>query len=83
MTMLYPKNYVKPDEPAKEVLDEVDVKAKVTAFVVKPEEYKTVVEHVQSLYISENKHYKDEDILAIVKELDLEWNPPKAALEEV
>lgn len=76
MPKLKPKNWMEPLPPAKPVLDTDAVKAGIEALVKSPMEYSEIVDHIQAGFIAENLHFRDDEILAVVKEVDAEWHLP-------
>jgi len=78
------ENYIEPEASSSTLteLEKSDIKNKIKALVPSGKKlYKEVIDSVEADYIEQGKHLKSDDILAIVKEVELEWHP--VVVEEV
>jgi len=60
------------------------IKNKIKALVPSGKKlYKEVIDAIEQEYVEAGEHLKSDDILALVKEVELEWHPPvEVTLEE-
>ena len=86
MSILYPKNYEKPSESSVSEISEAHVTAlkdKITADVVVPTEKGKLCEELEWFCAKElGAHYKAEKIMAVINEVDEEWNPKAEEITE-
>jgi len=78
MKYLYPENYEPTPEPEKPTIDAAFVKAKIAEAITahgKPVPYPVAVEYVQGKLLARNEHFLNEDIVALLDEVDAEMYP--------
>jgi len=73
------KKYKEPEDKTQLTFPKEEVKTLIKEFV--PEDgikgYGEIVKHVLEHYYSENKHFKSDDVVKVIKEVEAEWHPPE------